>query len=245
MDSSSQCRICLESDDDDEMIKPCNCDGSSKYVHRKCIEKWIPMKTESLPYKRWGEKPMCEICHYEFQFEQIDKEEVTHFHSIIIGELIRRWIWRILVVLFLWWFTFTFLPYDVQNVLTFFFYKVPLQAITLVVTVFVVVIAILSASRSYHHIAPPPPVKVVLDYVHVISPLLLLMGIVVALVMFARFEMLNTYNVIKINNKFTRLLNREQKEDIEKQPLEKKEEEEKEPQCPEEQARSPLVESSP
>ena len=37
------CRICLEEDNDDDrssMIAPCLCKGSSKWVHRHCLDQW-------------------------------------------------------------------------------------------------------------------------------------------------------------------------------------------------------------
>ncbi|CAO2830698.1 unnamed protein product [Amaranthus hypochondriacus] len=34
-----QCRICLESDGRD-FIAPCKCKGTSKYVHRECLDQW-------------------------------------------------------------------------------------------------------------------------------------------------------------------------------------------------------------
>ena len=36
----SFCRICLEDDHEKNLIAPCKCDGTSKFVHYKCIEKW-------------------------------------------------------------------------------------------------------------------------------------------------------------------------------------------------------------
>ena len=40
--SEKQCRICLESEetDDNRLIAPCRCTGSSKYVHRDCLQQW-------------------------------------------------------------------------------------------------------------------------------------------------------------------------------------------------------------
>ena len=32
------CRYCFE--DTGELISPCNCEGSNKYVHRECLAKW-------------------------------------------------------------------------------------------------------------------------------------------------------------------------------------------------------------
>ncbi|GFZ19879.1 RING/FYVE/PHD zinc finger superfamily protein [Actinidia rufa] len=34
-----QCRICLEIDGRD-FIAPCKCKGTSKYVHRECLDHW-------------------------------------------------------------------------------------------------------------------------------------------------------------------------------------------------------------
>ena len=34
------CRICLESDNNEQLISPCLCSGSSQYVHTECIQKW-------------------------------------------------------------------------------------------------------------------------------------------------------------------------------------------------------------
>ncbi|CAL9061370.1 unnamed protein product [Musa banksii] len=38
-----QCRICLESDGTD-FIAPCKCKGTSKYVHRECLDHWRAVK---------------------------------------------------------------------------------------------------------------------------------------------------------------------------------------------------------
>ncbi|XP_074308716.1 uncharacterized protein LOC141643447 [Silene latifolia] len=38
-----QCRICLESDGTD-FIAPCKCKGSSKFVHRECLDHWRSVK---------------------------------------------------------------------------------------------------------------------------------------------------------------------------------------------------------
>lgn len=38
-----QCRICLESDGRD-FIAPCKCKGTSRYVHRECLDQWRAVK---------------------------------------------------------------------------------------------------------------------------------------------------------------------------------------------------------
>ncbi|EPS57552.1 hypothetical protein M569_17265, partial [Genlisea aurea] len=42
-DEQIQCRICLETDGRD-FIAPCNCKGTSKYVHRECLDHWRAVK---------------------------------------------------------------------------------------------------------------------------------------------------------------------------------------------------------
>jgi RING-variant domain len=39
-DDDISCRICLEPSTRSEVIAPCSCRGSSKWVHRECLDKW-------------------------------------------------------------------------------------------------------------------------------------------------------------------------------------------------------------
>nr|GFB36287.1 E3 ubiquitin-protein ligase MARCH8 [Tanacetum cinerariifolium] len=38
-DQQPQCRICLETEGED-LIAPCHCRGTQKYVHRSCLDNW-------------------------------------------------------------------------------------------------------------------------------------------------------------------------------------------------------------
>ena len=48
------CRICLgeENEDENELISPCKCSGTMKYIHLKCLQEWINGKksTRDLPF---------------------------------------------------------------------------------------------------------------------------------------------------------------------------------------------------
>ena len=55
------CRICLNDQLNQEIISPCNCSGSMKYVHKKCLYKWLKVK---------GFNCKCEICEYQFKKEK-------------------------------------------------------------------------------------------------------------------------------------------------------------------------------
>lgn len=39
-----QCRICLDNEGDEELIAPCRCKGTQKYVHRSCLDNWRAVK---------------------------------------------------------------------------------------------------------------------------------------------------------------------------------------------------------
>lgn len=58
------CRICLESQTDgsrsNKLITPCWCDGSMKYVHKRCLEEWL----------EWKGTPSCELCGYTFAIKR-------------------------------------------------------------------------------------------------------------------------------------------------------------------------------
>ncbi len=47
------CKYCLEEDYITNLIRPCKCTGSMKYVHASCFYKW--------------NKLVCEICHYQYK----------------------------------------------------------------------------------------------------------------------------------------------------------------------------------
>ncbi|KAL7583395.1 uncharacterized protein LOC111896817 [Lactuca sativa] len=48
-----ECRICQEEDGEHELESPCSCNGTLKFAHRKCIQKWCNKKGDIT----------CEICN--------------------------------------------------------------------------------------------------------------------------------------------------------------------------------------
>ncbi|CAG9327579.1 unnamed protein product [Blepharisma stoltei] len=58
--SPFRCRICLDASNWEDMISPCLCKGSVKYVHKQCLEQWIRYSQ-----KTPGSKNICELCHTE------------------------------------------------------------------------------------------------------------------------------------------------------------------------------------
>jgi len=62
-EGEKNCRICLEDEDPGTMIAPCRCKGSSKWVHRDCLDLW-----------RFNEKDrafsQCTECLFQYHFEE-------------------------------------------------------------------------------------------------------------------------------------------------------------------------------
>lgn len=53
----AECRICQEEDPVDNLESPCACNGSLKFVHRMCVQRWCNEKGDTI----------CEICHMHYQ----------------------------------------------------------------------------------------------------------------------------------------------------------------------------------
>lgn len=51
------CRICLETTDRKDLFCPCDCRGTTKWVHQACLKKW---------HDSGGNIHRCELCHARF-----------------------------------------------------------------------------------------------------------------------------------------------------------------------------------
>lgn len=54
------CRICFEDEDGRDYISPCLCKGSSKWIHRECLE---------LCMKKAFHFKSCPVCEFKYEFE--------------------------------------------------------------------------------------------------------------------------------------------------------------------------------
>jgi len=63
-----QCRICLMDEDDvpEDLVNPCNCKGTSQYVHIQCLQDWITSKLKKKVNPEttcfYWKKLNCEVC---------------------------------------------------------------------------------------------------------------------------------------------------------------------------------------
>lgn len=60
----NECRICLEEDEICNLISPCLCRGTTKYIHEKCLNEW-----RILSENRDNEH-ICPQCKFEYHFEE-------------------------------------------------------------------------------------------------------------------------------------------------------------------------------
>lgn len=58
------CRICLEADRQNDLMAPCRCKGSSKWVHRACLDQWRAYNANDLAFSE------CMECRFPYQFQQ-------------------------------------------------------------------------------------------------------------------------------------------------------------------------------
>src|SRR5665648_491164 len=62
---SAECRICFEDEKQGQLIRPCLCAGTAKYIHLQCLEQW---RTSSV---NRNNAFRCDICHYEYRFSRV------------------------------------------------------------------------------------------------------------------------------------------------------------------------------
>lgn len=65
-----ECRYCLEEDDLENLISPCKCSGTSKYIHSECLNRW---KDENIGNDFYNN---CIDCKSEYQYDYIKRENL-------------------------------------------------------------------------------------------------------------------------------------------------------------------------
>ena len=81
--SDAECRICFESESTREnpLISPCLCRGTSKYVHKNCIQHWRDVNNNTEYF--WK----CRECCYDYNLVKSHPEETFIIPEINITEL--------------------------------------------------------------------------------------------------------------------------------------------------------------
>lgn len=72
------CRFCFEEGDINDLCCPCNCKGSQKWIHGKCILKYVILNNKS----------ECPTCKYGFVEEQ-NEEQVENVNGILQWHILK------------------------------------------------------------------------------------------------------------------------------------------------------------
>lgn len=67
---SFQCRICLDEDTIENLCSPCNCNGTSKYIHPNCLSTWRNENINTPYYNK------CIDCHTDYKYSIKNKEKL-------------------------------------------------------------------------------------------------------------------------------------------------------------------------
>lgn len=67
---SLQCRICFDDDIIDNLCSPCNCNGTSKYIHPECLTKWRNENINTPYYNK------CIDCRTNYKYSIKNKEKL-------------------------------------------------------------------------------------------------------------------------------------------------------------------------
>lgn len=58
-----ECRICFSEDNSENMISPCYCRGTSKWVHHECLNKWRNSRNTNANKK-------CTECNFKYHYNE-------------------------------------------------------------------------------------------------------------------------------------------------------------------------------
>lgn len=83
----AQCRICLAEDLETNMIAPCQCSGSAKWVHRACLDQW---RGDQPKRRNFTE---CSECKFKYRLQRVvppgeTKRKIHCYLSVAIDVLI-------------------------------------------------------------------------------------------------------------------------------------------------------------
>lgn len=62
-----QCRICLDTEDQQTLISPCLCRGSAEFIHQECLERYVEHYPDGI----------CRVCLVKFHYQ--------HRYTMIFG----------------------------------------------------------------------------------------------------------------------------------------------------------------
>ena len=102
-ENSKQCRICLDTDNQSDIISPCLCSGGSAFIHRKCLNHWRSRNARGIGFE------YCDICHFKYVIETVlddprdERKRYLKYYCFIIRDTMGAMIVLQLVIVLLAW----------------------------------------------------------------------------------------------------------------------------------------------
>ncbi|CAN6884714.1 unnamed protein product [Brassica oleracea] len=84
---SACCRFCLMENDGggDELISPCMCKGTQKFVHRSCLDHWRSLSDGGFAFSN------CTTCNAQFRhLPEVDDDYFTVWHAFLMLQFVSR-----------------------------------------------------------------------------------------------------------------------------------------------------------
>lgn len=78
--NTRECRICFESTNEDDLISPCFCRGTSKWVHHSCLQNWREFSENN------EAKIKCMECKYEYDLLNTNLPENIKIVDFFVNE---------------------------------------------------------------------------------------------------------------------------------------------------------------
>jgi len=84
--NNNECRICFEEEsENNKLIHPCLCSGTSKYIHISCLNEWRYSNVNRSSFYK------CSECNYKYKFKYLYPNENNNkikLHSFILMSLV-------------------------------------------------------------------------------------------------------------------------------------------------------------
>ncbi len=81
-----KCRYCLETDNEFDLLSPCKCSGTIKYIHKYCLQHWFnSLKNKIIfPFRANRFELQCEICKTPYKMEIVERKNKNNILPIIL-----------------------------------------------------------------------------------------------------------------------------------------------------------------
>lgn len=103
-DHLKQCRICLDTDNPNDIISPCFCSGGSAFIHRSCLNHWRSQNARGIGFQ------YCDICHFKYVIQTIlddpkeERKRLTKYYCFIVRDTMGAMLVLQTIILILAWF---------------------------------------------------------------------------------------------------------------------------------------------